>query len=87
MGTLSPTCLPTKELSGTSELNQQLFVLELRPPADPRGLPRVVGEPKPLTDGGGLWHIHMGGFTPDGQKIVYTRDRDWGDLYVIENYR
>jgi Tol biopolymer transport system component len=40
-----------------------------------------------LTDGRGLWHTHSGGWSPDGESIVYTKDTDHNDIYVIENYR
>ncbi len=30
---------------------------------------------------------HSGGWAPDGKALVYTRDTDNFDIYVIENYR
>ena len=54
------------------------------------------GDPVPLTGGqltdvpltgGELWHVHMGGFSPDARRIVFTRDVDQGDLWVLENPR
>jgi Tol biopolymer transport system component len=72
---------------GASHINQQLMLLRLAP-ADPTdGLPRPQGEPVPLTEGGGLWHTHSGGWSPDGEDIVYTRDTDRNDIYIVENYR
>ena len=50
-------------------------------------LPRPLGEPQQLTRGESTWHVHNGGWSPDGKAIVYTRDLDSGDIYVIENYR
>ena len=32
----------------------------------------------------GDYHVHNGGWSPDGREIVYTRDLDAGDIYVIE---
>ena len=64
-----------------------LYVLPLQPPASQSGLPRFAGAPKQLTDSRGSWHVHGGGWSADGKTIVYTRDTDQGDLYVIENYR
>jgi Tol biopolymer transport system component len=72
---------------GTSHINQQLFLLRLASTDLQDGLPRPLGEPAPLTDGRGLWHTHSGGWSPDGEAIVYTRDTDNNDIYVIENYR
>jgi hypothetical protein len=46
-----------------------------------------LGEPAPLTDGRGLWHVHNSGWARDGKSIVYTRDTDSGDIYVMENYQ
>ena len=70
-----------------SHQNMQLYLLRLAPPAVPGELPRPVGEPRQLTRGEGAWHVHNGGWSPDGKAIVYTRDTDSGDIYVVENYR
>jgi Tol biopolymer transport system component len=70
-----------------SHLTMQLYYLALEPPApeSPDGLPSPVGEPVQLTDGYGKYHVHNGGWSPDGGEIVYTRDIDAGDIYVIES--
>jgi TolB protein len=70
-----------------SHQNMQLYLLRLAPPASPGELPRPVGEPRQLTRGEGVWHVHNGGWSPDSKAVVYTRDLDRGDIYVIENYR
>jgi len=70
-----------------SHFNMQLNQLRLMPPATPAGLPRMVGAPQPLTLPAGASHVHSGGWSPDGRWIVFTRDVDQGDLYVIQNYR
>ena len=67
--------------------NQQLFLLRLDPPADPRSLPRTKGKPEQLTHGLERWHAHNGGWSPDARSVIYTRATDEGDIYVIENYR
>lgn len=72
---------------GTSHINQQLFLLRLAPANSTDGLPYPLGEPERLTDGRGLWHTHSGGWSPDGKAIVYTKDTDHFDIFVIENYR
>ena len=72
---------------GVSHINQQLWVLRLAPPDHTDGLPHPLGEPVQLTDGRGLWHTHSGGWSPDGKAIVYTKDMDNVDIYIIENYR
>jgi Tol biopolymer transport system component len=70
-----------------SHFNMQFNVLRLMPPAIPAGLPRAAGAPQPLTFPTGQSHVHTGGWSPDGKWIVFTRDVDQGDLYVIQNYR
>ncbi|MGD2154728.1 MAG: hypothetical protein PVG79_15775, partial [Gemmatimonadales bacterium] len=50
----------------------------------PSQLPRAAGEPQQITFGDGLSHAHSGGWAPDGSAVVYSRDRDYGDIYVIE---
>ena len=35
---------------------------------------------------GVIWHVHGGAWTPDDEYIVYTRDFDSGDLFVIDGY-
>ena len=64
----------------------QLYYLKLRPPSPDSadGLPTPEGQPVQLTDGYGNYHVHNGGWSPDGKEIVYTRDIDAGDIYVIE---
>jgi Tol biopolymer transport system component len=68
--------------SATSHYNMNLHLLRLEPGED--GLPRAVGEPIALTAGDGEWHVHNGGFTPDGESVVYTRDTDTGNIYLVE---
>ena len=70
-----------------SHFNMQFYLLPLAPPAVPVGLPRPAGAPRPLTHPAGASHVHTGGWSPDSKWIVYTRDVDQGDLYLIQNYR
>ena len=62
----------------------QLYSLKLRPPSPESvdGLPTPEGEPVQLTDGN--YHVHNGGWSPDGKEIVYSRNIAEGDIYVIE---
>jgi Tol biopolymer transport system component len=55
----------------------QLYFLKLNPPSP-------EGEPVQLTGGDVQYHVHNGGWSPNGKEIVYTRDTDAGDIYVIE---
>jgi hypothetical protein len=64
-----------------------LFRLPLTTPGDPAELPGPDGSPERLTDGGGIWHVHGGAWSPDGRAIVYTRDTDRGDILVLDGYR
>lgn len=74
-------------LHAASHFDMQLTLLRLAPPASPGQLPRPLGEPRPVTRGGSAWHVHNGGWSPDSKAVVYTRDADSGDVYVIQNYR
>jgi Tol biopolymer transport system component len=67
--------------------SQDIYLLHLELPESSDGLPRPVGDPEKLTHGDGEWHTHNGAWSPDGKSIIYTRDQDDGDLFVIENYR
>ena len=67
-----------------SHFAMQLYYLKLRPPSPESvdGLPTPEGQPIQLTDGN--YHVHNGGWSPDGTEIVYTRVIDEGNIYVIE---
>jgi len=69
--------------SATSHFNMNLHVLKLTSPG-PDGLPRPAGPPEEVTHGNGKWHVHNGGWSPDGRQVVYTRDTDSGDLFVLD---
>ena len=69
--------------SGPGHLSMNLFVLALEAPSGANGLPRAAGDPKPVTDGEGLWHAHNGGWMPDSRTLVFTRDKDFGDAYEL----
>jgi Tol biopolymer transport system component len=66
-----------------SHFNMNLFMLPLEQSITTDRLPRPIGEPVRLTEGKGAWHVHGGGWSPDSRAIVYTRDHDRGDIYVI----
>ena len=67
-----------------SHANQNLYVLRLTPPGPDDGLPRALGEAEQLTEGKGIWHVHNGGWFPDGESVVYTRDTDQADIFLVE---
>jgi Tol biopolymer transport system component len=69
--------------SAASHFNMNLHVLWLTPPSSPGGLPAPRGEPETVTHGKGLWHVHNGGWSPDGKQVIYTRDTDAGDILVM----
>lgn len=69
-------------LAAKSHFNMNLHLLRLK--EGPDGLPRADGDPVKLTAGDGQWHVHNGGFTPDGKSVVYTRDTDTANIYMIE---
>jgi serine/threonine protein kinase len=68
--------------SASSHYNMNLHLLHLEHTAS--GLPRVVGEPEKITRGDGEWHVHNGGWSPDGTAVVYTRDTDTADMFMVE---
>ncbi len=70
-----------------SHFEMNLFRLPLDPPAASDGLPRLGGEPVQLTDSRGAWHVHGAGLSPLDDRVVYTRDADRGDIFVLEDYR
>jgi Tol biopolymer transport system component len=68
---------------GRGHFSMGLAVLKLKPPSDPDGLPTAVGEPEYVVRTEGSWHVHNGGWSPDSKYLVYTQDRDYGDLYEL----
>jgi Tol biopolymer transport system component len=66
---------------------QELCIMRLRQPDSPDGLPERIGDPQQLTDGRSAWHVHNGGWSPDGTRIAYTRVEAESDIVVIENDR
>lgn len=66
-----------------SHFDQGLYLLELVPPTTADGLPTPAGELKRITGGQGRWHVHNGGWSPDGALVVYTRDTDDGDMFSL----
>ena len=72
--------------SADGHFSSNRYLLPLAPPRLPGGLPEGAGAPEQLTFGEGVWHVHGGAWSPDGEHIVYTRDFDSGNLFVIDNY-
>jgi Tol biopolymer transport system component len=70
--------------SAQSHSNMNLFIVPLALPASPGALPRVAGEARAITAGRGEWHVHNGGWSPDSKQVIYTRDTDTGDIYLLE---
>jgi TolB protein len=84
--TVAPDGGAASYVQAVSHFAQALYVLPLAPAGPPGELPGPHGEPNVLSRGTGNWHVHNGGWSPDGTKITYTRTTDESDLYVIENY-
>ncbi|MFQ5704528.1 MAG: protein kinase [Gemmatimonadales bacterium] len=84
---VSPDGSALSFVESVSHFTMNLQVVQLALRAGPNALPRLVGEPRQVTFGGGIWHVHNGGWAPDGSALVYSRDRDFGDIYVIEPKR
>ena len=71
-------------ISSISHFTMDMMLLRLAPTTDLSQLPQPMGEPEQITFGNGEWHVHSGGWAWDGSGLVYTRDRDFGDIYLIE---
>ena len=84
---VSPDGTALTFIESVSHFTMDLKLLSLTPPTTPDQLPRAVGEPQQITFGNGAWHVHAGGWAPDGSGVVYSRDVDGGDIYVIEPRR
>lgn len=37
--------------------------------------------------GEGTWHVHNGGWSADSKQLVYTQDKDYGDIYELVEKR
>jgi hypothetical protein len=61
-----------------------LFTLRLEAHGSPGELPRAAGPPEKVTHGEGRWHTHNGGWAPDGRSVIFTRDTDAGDVFVLD---
>ena len=73
--------------SGRGHMAMGLAVLKLEPSLDPDGLPRAVGEPEFVVRTEGTWHVHNGGWSADSKQLVYTQDKDYGDIYELVERR
>jgi len=74
-------------IESVSHFTMDLLMQRLTPTQGPDELPTTDGEPRQITFGNGEWHVHNGGWAWDGSGVVYSRDRDFGDLFVIEPNR
>jgi len=68
---------------GPGHMAMGLAVLKLDPPSEPDGLPRAIGEPEYVVPTTGTWHVHNGGWSADSKNLVYTQDKDYGDIYEL----
>jgi Tol biopolymer transport system component len=68
---------------GRGHMSMGLAVLRLEAPSTSDGLPRAIGEPETVVQAEGTWHVHNGGWSPDSKRLVYTHDRDYGDIYEL----
>ena len=69
--------------SGRGHLGMGLAILRLEAPSDVGGLPRADGEPAYVVRAEGTWHVHHGGWSADSRRLVYTQDKDYGDIYEL----
>ena len=73
--------------SGRGHMNMGLVQLKLAPPSSSTGLPQATGDPEWVVRTEGSWHVHNGGWSSDSKQLVYTRDRDYGDIYELVERR
>jgi Tol biopolymer transport system component len=73
--------------SADGHLSMNRWVLPLERSDGDAGLPAAAGEPRQITFGRGLWHVHGGAWAPNGEEFVYTKDFDRGNLFVMDGYR
>jgi Tol biopolymer transport system component len=71
-------------VDAVSHFTMNLWELRLKPTTQPGEFPIPDGRAWQITDGKGAWHVHNGGLSADGKAVVYSRDKDFGDIYVIE---
>jgi Tol biopolymer transport system component len=84
---VSPDGSALTYISSVSHFTMELQLQRLAPTSEPNQLPSTDGEPQQITFGNGESHVHGGGWAWDGSGLVYSRDRDYGDIYVIEPNR
>ncbi|MCH7716169.1 MAG: serine/threonine-protein kinase [Gemmatimonadetes bacterium] len=84
---VSPDGSALTYISSVSHFTMELQMLRLAPTSSPEQLPTIDGDPQQLTFGNGEWHVHGGGWAWDGSGLVYSRDRDYGDIYLIKPNR
>ncbi len=84
---VSPDGSAVTLIESVSHFTMDLLLQRLSPTRGADELPTADGEPRQITFGNGEWHVHNGGWEWDGSGIVYSRDRDFGDLFVIESSR
>jgi Tol biopolymer transport system component len=73
--------------SAVGHFSFNIFRLKLDSPHNTKGFPTVTGDPEQITHGSGKWHVHHGSFSPDNKSILYSRDTDQMDIYLIANYK
>jgi serine/threonine protein kinase len=69
---------------GRGHASMGLAVLKLEASSESDGLPKAIGEPRHVVRAEGTWHVHNGGWSPDSKRLVYTHDRDYGDIYELK---
>ena len=84
---VAPDGRSVAQINRNSHITQHYSLLPLTPPSDADGLPNVAGPVERLTEGGGLWHLHSGGFSPDGSSFVHDQDQNYADILLIEDYQ
>jgi Tol biopolymer transport system component/class 3 adenylate cyclase len=72
-------------IQGTSHQSQNIYALPLSNLLQEKPFPLVIGEPKRLTDSDGIWHAHYGTWAPKGDEIIYIRDEDFINIFLVEN--
>ncbi len=81
--TVAPDGSAVAYVQGNSHFSMKIAVQPLSVPVGD-ALPHTLGTPRDLTNANGYWHMHNGGWSPDSKAVVYTRDEDHGDIFLID---
>lgn len=81
---VSPDYKMVSYCSSISHFGQTINIIALDYDVKLEELISPLEAPNVFLSGKGGWHPHNGGWTPDGKQILYSKDTDEGDLYILK---